>query len=466
MKICAIILAAGKGTRMKSVKPKVLHTVCGLTLVERTVRAVNKAGINSSLVVVGYGKEEVESELSKVSAELKTEIKTAFQAEQNGTGHAAKIAVDSLVSNLSGDFDKVLILPGDMPLVSEEQIKEVISKSNSKLTLVSTKLDDPFGYGRIIKDKNGVLQKIVEQKDANETEKKVNEVNASIYLVDLNFLKIALEKITPNNAQGEYYLTDIVEIAKSESIKTDAICVAPASSVMGANSQSQLRALEKIRREQIVDKFMSEGVEVEDSATAYIDEDAKIKSDTFIGASTWLKGKVEIEVGVTIQGNCRLKNCKIGKNSEIKFGTVVEDSSIESNCAIGPYARIRPGTEIGSDVKIGNFVETKKAKFLEGSKASHLSYIGDAEVGKNANLGAGTITCNYDGVNKHQTNIGSGVFIGSNSALVAPVSIGDGAYVGAGSVVTTDVPKDSLAVARGKQKNIEGWAQRKKTGKS
>ena len=285
MKICAIILAAGKGTRMKSVKPKVLHTVCGLSLVERTVRAVSKAGINSSVVVVGYGKEEVESELSKVSTEISSNIKTAYQAEQNGTGHAAKIAVDSLVSNFSADFDKVLILPGDMPLVSHEQIKEVLSKSNSKLTLVSTKLDDPFGYGRIIKDKDGVLQKIVEQKDASATEKKVNEVNASIYLVDLSFLKVALDKITPNNAQGEYYLTDIVEIAKNESIKADAICVAPASSVMGANSQSQLRALEKIRREQIVEKFMAKGVEFEDSVTAYIDEDVQIASDPFIGAS-------------------------------------------------------------------------------------------------------------------------------------------------------------------------------------
>jgi len=349
-----------------------------------------------------------------------------------------------------------------MPLVNEEQIKEVLSKSNSKLTLVSTKLDNPFGYGRIVKDKNGVLEKIVEQKDATDKEKKIDEVNASIYLVDLAFLKTALDKITPNNAQGEYYLTDIVEIAKSESVNADAICVSPASSVMGANSQSQLRTLEKIRREQIVEKFMAEGVEFEDSSTAYIDEDAEIKSDTFIGASTWLKGKVLIESGVSIQGNCHLKNCKVGNDTEIKFGTVIEDSVIESNCAIGPYARIRPGTEIGKDVKIGNFVETKKAKFLEGAKASHLSYIGDAEVGKSANLGAGTITCNYDGMNKHQTNIGSGVFIGSNSALVAPVSIGEGAYVGAGSVITTDVPKDSLAVARGKQKNIDGWARKKK----
>ncbi len=456
MKICAIILAAGKGTRMKSVKPKVLHSLCGLSLVERTIRAVHQAGVSSAVVVVGYGKESVEQELERICPE-NFEIKTAYQKEQNGTGHAAKIAVDSLTDS----YDKILILPGDMPLVSHEQIKEVIDSSKTKLTLVSTKLDNPFGYGRIIKDANGSIQKIVEQKDASDEEKEITEVNASIYLSDLDFLKIALEKITPNNAQGEYYLTDIVEIAKTQDVKADAICVSPASSVMGANSQSQLRALEKIRREQILEKFMSDGVEFEDGRTAYIDEDVEIKSDTFIGASTWLKGRVSIEQGVVLSGNCYLKNCEVGKNTEIKFGTVVEDSSIEANCAIGPYARIRPGTQIGSDVKIGNFVETKKAKFLDGAKASHLSYIGDAEVGKGANLGAGTITCNYDGVNKHQTNIGSGAFIGSNSALVAPVTVGEGAYVGAGSVVTSDVPKGALAVARSKQKNIIDWASRK-----
>jgi len=456
MKICAIILAAGKGTRMKSLKPKVLHSLCGLSLVERTIRAVHKAGVSSAVVVVGYGREAVEQELERVCPK-NFKVKTAFQKEQNGTGHAAKIAVDSL----SESYDKILILPGDMPLVSHEQIKEVIDQSSNKLTLVSTKLDDPFGYGRVVKDSKGSVQKIVEQKDASEKEKEITEVNASIYLADLDFLKTALEKITPNNAQGEYYLTDIVEIAKNDGIKAEAICVTPASSVMGANSQSQLRALEKIRREQILEKFMSEGVEFEDSSTAYIDEDVEIKSDTFIGASTWLKGKVSIEQGVVLYGNCYLKDCKIGKNTEIKFGTVVEDSSIEANCAIGPYARIRPGTEIANDVKIGNFVETKKAKFRDGAKASHLSYIGDAEVGEDANLGAGTITCNYDGINKHQTNIGSGAFIGSNSALVAPVKIGQGAYVGAGSVVTTDVPEGSLAVARSKQKNIIDWASKK-----
>lgn len=450
--LAAIVLAAGKGTRMKSSRPKVLHRVCGQSLLERTINAINRAGIDKIRVVVGFGKDQVEKEF------IGKKLEYCLQEKQAGTGDAARAGLKNLESNVR----KILITPGDIPLIDSAHLVQVLKNSQQKLTLVTCLLDDPTGYGRIVRNQNGAVVKVVEQKDANSEELKIKEVNTSIYLVDREFLEKALLELSPKNAQNEYYLTDIVGIAEKMKIEVDAICVSPIHKVMGANSQAELRKLELMRREEIVNSFMEQGIEFEDACSVYVDEQVEIGSESYIGANTWLKGKVKIGARVSIQGNCYLRDCEIGDDTELKFGTIIEESTIGKNCVLGPYARIRPESVLENNVKIGNFVETKKAHFAEGAKANHLSYIGDAQVGKNANIGAGTITCNYDGVNKHQTNIGEAVFIGSNSALVAPVKIADGAYVGAGSVITSDVPSKALAVARARQKNIEGWANNKK----
>ena len=456
-KIAAIVLAAGKGTRMKSSRPKVLHRVCGQSLLERTLRAITKAGITKVQLVVGFGKEQIEQEISKLNFD-KLELTFCLQQRQLGTGDAAKAGL----LGLSQNYNQILILPGDVPLINSEHLSQALNNSKQKLTLVTCKLDDPTGYGRVVRDSRASVQKVVEQKDSTAEELKIKEVNTSIYLVERSFLEEALKKVKPQNAQKEYYLTDIVSIANQQGVVCDAICVSPEHYVMGANSQSELRKLEMIRREELINLFMDQGVEFEDSGSVYLDENVKIGAECFIGANTWLKGAVVLGPKVHLQGNCYLRDCEIGEGSELKFGTIVEESKVGKNCVLGPYARIRPESVLEDDVKIGNFVETKKAKFAKGSKANHLSYIGDASVGKGANIGAGTITCNYDGTDKHQTTIGEGAFIGSNSALVAPVVIGDGAYVGAGSVITSNVPSKSLAVARSRQKVIEGWAIKNK----
>lgn len=456
--LAAIVLAAGKGTRMKSSRPKVLHRVCGQSLLERTLRAVCSAGIAKVQLVVGFGKEQLEQELERLKID-NLDVSICLQKEQLGTGDAAKAGLLGLAEK----YKQVLILPGDVPLIDSEHLKQVISNSKQKLTIVSCKLEDPTGYGRVIRDSKSSVQKVVEQKDASVGELKIDEVNTSIYLVERAFLEAALKKINPQNAQKEYYLTDIVSLANEMGVGCDAICLAPEYKVMGANSQGELRKLEMTRREEIVSSYMDQGIEFEDPRSVYIDESVSIAAECFIGANTWLKGKVILGPKVSIQGNCYLRDCQIAEGTELKFGTVVEESKIGKNCVLGPYARIRPGSILEEDVRIGNFVETKKASFAKGAKANHLSYIGDASVGKNANIGAGTITCNYDGKDKHQTTIGEGAFIGSNTALVAPVVVGDGAYVGAGSVITSDVPAKSLGVARARQKVIEGWATNKKS---
>lgn len=457
-----IILAAGKGTRMRSQLPKVLHEVCGQTLIERALRACAGLEPKEILTVVGFSSDLVISEIERVSESLPNEIliSHALQFEQNGTGHAAQIGLKGFKEK----HEQVLIISGDTPLLDTETLSLLVDDEDSKylaLSLLSTIHSEPEGFGRILRDKAGDVLGIKEHKDCSEKELEIEEINVSVYLAQRGFLEQALSTLENNNSQGEYYLTDIVSYAVKVSEDIDAICTEEYERVLGANSRAELCDLEAFRREELIVEHMDAGVGFEDPATTYIEEGVKIGADSFIGACTWLKGSTEIGKKVIIEGNSRLKNAIIGDESIVKFSSVIDETSIGCECAVGPFARLRPLTKLGNKVKIGNFVETKKAEFQDGAKASHLSYIGDAIVGADANIGAGTITCNYDGVNKHQTEIGKGSFIGSNSALVAPVTIGDGAYVGAGSVITSDVSNDSLGVTRSKQRVIEGWAKNK-----
>jgi bifunctional UDP-N-acetylglucosamine pyrophosphorylase/glucosamine-1-phosphate N-acetyltransferase len=454
-----IIMAAGKGTRMQSQLPKVLHQVCGRTLIERTIRAAAGLEPQEILVVVGYGSEQVISEIERVQKELSGDIliSHALQAEQNGTGHAAQIGYDGFQKQ----HNSILIISGDTPLLDTETLSMLTSASSSELCFMSAHYPYPKGFGRVLRSENGKILGIKEDKDCSEEELSIQEINVSLYLAEASFLQRALASLEDGNAQNEFYLTDIVAYAVEQGDGIEGVCIDNAMPVLGANSRAELSNLEAYRRDQIIFELMDKGVAFEDVGTTFVEEDVTIGPDSYIGACSWLKGKTKIAENVCIQGNCYIVDSEIGSRSEIRFSSALEKVSIGCDCLIGPFARLRPDTTIDDEVKIGNFVETKKAHFAHGAKASHLSYIGDAKVGADANIGAGTITCNYDGKNKHLTEIGAGSFIGSNSALVAPVNIGEGSYVGAGSVITSNVPKESLGISRSRQKVIEGWAKRK-----
>ncbi len=464
-----VILAAGKGTRMKSELPKVLHRLCGITLIERTLRAAAGLSPKSVTVVVGYRADLVEEEVKRFAAgESAPDVdvqgisfQCVVQEQQLGTGHAAQVAMAAL-DEASGS---VLILPGDSPLVTTEALSPLLEDfvaQSAELAFLSAEVADPFGFGRIIRNADGTVAKIVEQKDCSEEEAKVTEINTSFYLATSAFMREALGSLENNNAQKEFYLTDIVDYAVRNDKPAFALVSASPDALLGANSIAELSALESIRRQEIVSAWMAAGVTFEDPQAAYIGEDVVIESDSFIGAGTRLKGSTKIGTGVRLDGDSLIENSAIGQGSHLRLGCYVQDASIAASCVIGPFAHIRPGSELRDGVKIGNFVETKKALLHDGVKVNHLSYVGDAEVGARSNLGAGTITCNYDGVNKHKTTIGKDCFVGSNSALVAPVTLGDEAYVGAGSTITKNVPGKSLGIARSRQNNIEGWSSKKK----
>jgi len=450
MKIQAIVLAAGMGTRMKSSVPKVLHRVCGQSLVERTIRALGEAGVSQTTVVVGSGREQVETELSRLGFEG---VDTAVQESQNGTGDAAKSALPNLKADIAA------ILPGDIPLLSSTVLKTAVDsiRSETPLLFVSFKAENPTGFGRIIRNEKGEVLSICEEKDCNQEQRKIDEVNAGIYFCSKDFLEEALDSLNTDNAQGEYYLTDIVSYAGEKGLPVEAICVEPAISLQGANSRKDLSALEIIRRSQIAEELMDRGVTLEDPAQTYVDEGVKVGKDSWLGAGTRLQGSTILAENVIVEGNSVIKNCTVGSGSHIKISSSLEDSEVGENTSIGPCAHLRPGSKIGSNCKVGNFVETKKAVLHDGVKAGHLSYLGDAEILPEANIGAGTITCNYDGKNKHKTQIGKNAFIGSNSCLVAPVEVGDNAYVGAGSTITKNVPDRALGLGRSRQTVKEGW---------
>jgi len=450
LNIHTIILAAGKGTRMNTNLPKVMQPLGGKTIISHVIDTAQKVSDHITLVT-GYKKEVLKQ---FISASYPNVI-SVDQDEQLGTGHAVKQA-----SHLIAPNQKILILYGDVPLIAEATIQALISETTD-CCLLSMLPDDPTPYGKVIKDSLGHAIKITEQKDASDEERKIPEVFTGIMTVNGEMLVTALDEINNKNAASEYYLTDLVEILSSKGVKINCIQVNP-DEVVGANNKQELHQLESILRNMKSEQLLDQGITLMDASRVDLRGEVSAGKDCSIDVNVILEGKITLGENVTIKSNVILCDVAIGDNSVIEAFSHLSSATIGSNCSIGPYARLREGSEIGNNAKIGNFVETKKTKLGEGAKANHLAYLGDADIGDNANIGAGTITCNYDGTNKHKTTVGENSFIGTNSSLVAPVTIGKGAYVGAGSVITKDVPDESLAVARGKQVIKEDWAKNKK----
>ena len=450
MNIHTIILAAGKGTRMNTNLPKVMQPLGGHTLISHVIKTAQKNS-KKITVVVGHQKDLLKEHIINIDPQ----IQTADQNDQLGTAHAVKTAGDMIEKD-----ERVLVLYGDVPLISSKTIKALIN-SGQECTLLSMKLKDPTGYGRIITDEQNLALRIIEQKDASEDERKIQEVFTGILLIDGSLLKSSLNKINNQNAANEYYLTDLVEILSEKGVRINCIQADP-DEVLGVNNKLELHRLESILRKMSAEKLLEQGITLLDASRVDVRGEVEAGKDCSIDVNVILEGKVTLGDNVTIKSNVVLQDVFIGDNSTIESFSHLASASVGANCNIGPYARLREGSEIGDNARIGNFVETKKTKLGDGAKANHLAYLGDAEIGDKTNVGAGTITCNYDGTNKHKTTIGKESFIGTNSSLVAPVNIGEGAYVGAGSVITKDVPNDALAVGRGKQVIKEDWAKNKK----
>lgn len=450
MKTTGIILAAGQGTRMKSKLPKVLHCALGKPMVQWVIDCLTDAGISEKISVLGHGSEQV-------SALVHGQTKIAYQMEQLGTGHA----VMQGVTLLSEDNDCVLVVCGDTPLIRANTIKALIKQheeENNAVTILTALADDPTGYGRIVRTGSQIAA-IVEQKDASEAEKLITEINTGTYCFDQKFLLQYLSTLNTNNAQKEYYLTDLIKIANQQNLPVGGYRLDDFAESLGVNNRVQLSQAERILRQRKCQEVMLSGVTLIDPETTYIGADVVIGSDTIIYPNVVIEGKTTIGTDNLIGMNCRLVDSVIGDENEIQ-STVIVESVVGNGCKIGPMAYLRPGTTLADNVKVGDFVELKKSQIGQGSKIPHLSYVGDAIVGEGVNIGCGSITCNYDGINKYQTIIEDGAFIGSNTNLVAPVIIAEKAFVGAGSTITKDVPPDTLAVARGELWMKEEWSKR------
>ncbi len=442
-----VILAAGKGTRMRSALPKVLHKLSGRSMLGHVLAAVESFGEAKKIIVTGHGAERVEQQFKSPT--------TIFiqQKEQLGTGHAVHMAVPELCSDAV-----VIVLYGDVPLIRPGTIKKILGVVTEKaMGLLTINLDQPTGYGRIVRNTKGDITEIIEQKDASAEQLKITEVNTGVLALQSSQLRDWLPKITNNNAQGEYYLTDLVAIARKAGVEVISVNPESATEVEGVNNRVQLSQLERAHQRQLAEVLMESGTSLADPARFDQRGDLSAGTDNFIDINCVFNGSVTIGSNVSIGANCQISDSTIGDGVSILPNTIIESSVVGDRAVVGPFARLRPGTEMGSDTKVGNFVETKKTLVGKGSKINHLSYVGDAQLGENVNIGAGTITCNYDGVSKHKTDLGDGVFVGSNSTLVAPIKVDKGGFIAAGSTVTTEVPSDSLAVGRAKQRNIKGW---------
>ncbi|MTJ02449.1 bifunctional UDP-N-acetylglucosamine diphosphorylase/glucosamine-1-phosphate N-acetyltransferase GlmU [Idiomarina piscisalsi] len=454
MKLRVVILAAGKGTRMRSDLPKVLHKVANKPMVEHvidTARSLKPEAVN---LIYGHGGEQLQQSIQG------DDLTWVEQREQLGTGHAVQQVIPFL-----NDDEKVVILYGDVPLLSESTlIKLLTATQTTELGLLTMTLDDPTGYGRIVRDTDKQVTGIVEQKDASTEQLAIQEVNTGIMIADGAKLKSWLENLSNDNAQKEYYLTDIVAMAAEQGVIIATAQPDATYEVEGANNRQQLAQLERAFQRRKADELMTQGVTLIDPARFDCRGKLTVGNDVTFDINVVIEGDVTIGNNVTIEPNCVIKDAKIGDNTVVRANSHIEGATVAQNCKVGPFARLRPGAELADEAQVGNFVEMKKSRLGKGSKASHLTYLGDAQVGDYANIGAGTITCNYDGVNKFLTEIGNGAFIGSNSSLVAPVKIGNNATVGAGSVVTREVADQELAVARGKQRNISGWQRPQKKG--
>ncbi|MCK2148571.1 bifunctional UDP-N-acetylglucosamine diphosphorylase/glucosamine-1-phosphate N-acetyltransferase GlmU [Marinobacter alexandrii] len=448
-----VILAAGQGSRMKSALPKVLHGVAGRPMLHHVIGTAKQLGAETIHTVIGHGADQVKA----VTPE--TSVNWVVQSEQLGTGHA----VAQVLPDLPDDA-RVLVLYGDVPLTRVETLEAMVAELDERtLALLTVTLDDPGGYGRIVRNGADQVTSIVEQKDATESQRAIREVNTGILAVSAKHLKNWLPTLSNANAQGEYYLTDIIAMAVDHGLSISVAQPGDAYEVQGVNNRLQLAELERWYQRREADRLMTEGATLADPARIDVRGDLTIGNDILIDVNVVFEGKVSIGSGVSIGPGCVIKDARIADGAQIKAHSVIEGATIGANAQIGPFARLRPGTELAADTKVGNFVETKKTVVGEGSKINHLSYVGDASLGRNVNVGAGTITCNYDGVNKFRTEIGDGVFVGSNTSLVAPVSISADATIGAGSTITRDVADSELAVARGRQRNISGWERPKKS---
>ncbi|HBR16845.1 MAG: UDP-N-acetylglucosamine diphosphorylase/glucosamine-1-phosphate N-acetyltransferase [Deltaproteobacteria bacterium RIFCSPLOWO2_12_FULL_43_16] len=469
--IAVIILAAGLGKRMKSDIPKVLHPVAGRPMLFYPIEVVKSLGIDKVVVIVGHKAEEVintlqevRSQESGVRSQNKSQIQFVKQEPQLGTGNAVLCAEDSL-KDWKGN---VLILSGDVPLITRESILGLLdlhAQKKASISFISAIVENPTGYGRVVRDKKRSVIRIVEDKDASPKEKANNEINTGIYYISVPFLFSSLKKIKKENAQGEYYLPDLIGMAVKQKKRVAALTHINAAEVMGINNRIELSEANEEMRERINNELMLSGVTLIAPETAYIHKGVKIGRDTTIYPNVFLEGNSSIGDGCLIEEGCKIINSTIGDNSSVKSHSVIESSQVGQNVSIGPFARLRPESVIEDTAKVGNFVEIKKSRLGRGTKANHLSYIGDAIIGKDVNIGAGTITCNYDGIKKHQTTIEDGAFIGSDTQLVAPVKVGKNAYIGSGSTITKNVPAGSLALSRPEQRIVEGWVERKRLKK-
>ncbi|WP_432667515.1 bifunctional UDP-N-acetylglucosamine diphosphorylase/glucosamine-1-phosphate N-acetyltransferase GlmU [Wukongibacter baidiensis] len=450
--LMSIVLAAGAGTRMKSKLPKVLHKVAGVSMIEHVLDIVEHVNCNKKVVVIGHGADEVKKAIEHRDA------KFVLQSERLGTGHAVMQAEEEIPEE-----GNVIVLYGDTPLIREESLEKFISfhqDNDFTASVLTTDMDDPTGYGRIIRDDKDQVIAIVEEKDASKEQKNIKEINSGIYCFKAMDLKKSLSKLDNKNSQGEYYITDVIEILNNENKRVSAFKLEDHTEIMGVNSRRQLADAERIMRERIMNKLMDNGVTIIDPSNTYVGKDVKIERDTVLYPGTFIMGNTVIGEDCIIGPDARIEDSTLKDNIEIRNSTVLQ-SRIDSNTKVGPYAYLRPNSDLGKNVKIGDFVEVKNSKIGDNSKASHLSYIGDGEVGKNVNIGCGVVFVNYDGKNKNKTIVEDNAFVGCNVNLVAPVTIKKNAYVAAGSTITKEVSEDSLAVARIKQSNIEGWVRRK-----
>ena len=445
--VSVVILAAGQGTRMKSKLPKVLHPIGGKPLLAHVIHAAYALSAKKTVVVYGHGGEQVKSRLTN------EDVIWVEQARQLGTGHAVAQATPEL-----DDDHIILVLYGDVPLINSGTLSELIMQaSNNALALLTVHLDDPHGYGRIVRDEHGAVQRIVEQKDANEKELQINEINTGILAVQGGLLKGWLGRLDNSNAQGEYYLTDIIAMAVADGVKVQTAHPDSEDEVLGVNSRNQLAYLERVFQRQCAEVLMANGATIIDPARIDIRGTVKTGKDVTFDVNVVLEGHVSIGDDVYIGPGCVIKDCEIADGVQIQAMCVLEHARVGAKAIIGPYSRLRPGAELAGDNHIGNFVEIKNSVIGKGSKVNHLSYIGDTDMGSGVNIGAGTITANYDGANKHRTTIKDNASTGSNSVLVAPVIVGKGATIGAGSVITREAPEGKLILTRAKQKIIDGW---------
>ena len=456
-RVAVAIMAAGKGTRLKSQFPKVLHEVGGKPLLEHVIRAAERLVAPSHIyTIIGYEADRVRTAMQH------TGVKFILQAEQRGTGHALMVAQESLST-----YEHVVVLSGDAPMISSETISSLRDfhlAEDAAMTLLSAELENPTGYGRVLRKsaKSAEVLAIVEEKSATPAQKKLREINSGFYVFDVKELYAHIGELCTDNAHQEYYLTDMAAVLRKACNRVVAWKTLTPNEILGGNTRAELADIDQQMRLAKCRRLMADGVTIFYPATCVIDADVEIGPDTIIEPYVQLLGKTKIGANTRIRSYCVIRDSEIGDGVTVRPGCIMEDTHIAAGAIIGPYSHLRPGSEIGEGAHVGNFVETKKIKLGKGSKANHLTYLGDAEIGSGVNIGAGTITCNYDGVHKHKTIIEDGVFVGSDSTLVAPVRLGKGAYVGAGSCITDDVPVDSLAIGRGRQVVKEGWVRQRK----